>query len=144
MPYALHDLDQPSSPLAFGADRSLTHLWDDYVVTQVRDVRVLPLSGRTSFSDGKHRVDHVVGLLELTGGQHGSFRTTLHICFSDALVLPPPTFTLAEACAIGTLTLPARSFEPYTAMARARTAHIRIGGDGTRNALATDAEQLLG
>ncbi|RYF26016.1 MAG: hypothetical protein EOO33_08110 [Comamonadaceae bacterium] len=127
--------------MAFGTHQPLLS-WHDYVTTHVRDMRVLALSGRTSFSDGKHRIDHAVGVLELIGGQQGDYRTTLQICFSDALSLPPPAFMLADSTAVGTLTLPGRWFEPYIEIAQAQGAHFRIGGDGSRNALAAQAALL--
>lgn len=133
-----------SAPLlmAFGAGRPVPLAWQDYVTTDVRDVRVLALSGRTSFSDGKHRIDHAVGVLELIGAKQGSCRTTLQICFSQALSLPPPTFILSDNTAVGTLTLAGKWFEPYVEIARSQGAHFRIGGDGSRNALAAQASLL--
>jgi len=142
MHYAIHGIGQPGDLLSLAGVHDLSMFWEEYVTARVRDSRVLTLSGRTSFSDGKHRIEQAVGVLELNGGHVGAYRATLQICFSDAAVLPPPAFTLAEGCAVGTLTVQGHLFHRYIGIAGGPRAHFRIGGDGSRNALAADVSQL--
>lgn len=142
MHYASHGIGLSGGLQSLGGGHDLAMLWEDYVTARVRDSRVLTLSGRTSFSDGKHRIEQAVGVLELNGGQVGTYRATLQICFSDAEVLPPPAFALVEGCAVGTLTVHGHLFHRYIGIAGGPGAHFRIGGDGSRNALAADLSQL--
>lgn len=141
MPYATPRIGLQDG-LSWASRPGLAPLWEDYFTTPVRDRRVLTLSGRTSFSDGRHRVENAVGMLELSGGPAGPYRTTLQICFADALTLPPPSFILGDDSAVGTLALHARYFDAYIEVASRHGAHFRIGGDGARNALAADLAQL--
>ncbi len=122
--------------------QDFSHDWDRYVTIKVKSVRALALTGLHSFEDEHYSVERAVGFIELLGARAGTLHTCLKIGFSLARDLPAPSFALYETLALGTLTLPADCFGSILQFANCPTAHFRIGGDGSANALATEAPLL--
>lgn len=116
--------------------------WEHYVVSKVKHVRAAMLSGLDAFRDDTFIVPQATGFLELTGMRAGAHKTLLKIGFTDAHDLPAPTFQLFENEAVGTLVMSSHCFAPALQFANSAMAHFRIGGDGRRNALATDMALL--
>ncbi|SDM22453.1 hypothetical protein SAMN05428957_103268 [Oryzisolibacter propanilivorax] len=122
--------------------QDFTHDWDQYVTIKVKSMRAMALSGLHTFEDEHYSVAQATGFIELLGTRAGTLHTALKIGFSLARELPPPTFALYDTLALGTLTLPADCFSAMLQFANCPTAHFRIGGDGSANALATEAPLL--
>ena len=116
--------------------------WDHYVVTKVKHVRAALLSGLDTFSAEGFTVPMASGFIELSGMRAGAFRTFLRIGFAESNRVMLPTFQLIDNSAIGTLVLPAHCFGSALQFAYSPMAHFRIGGDGRRNAMATDVALL--
>ena len=116
--------------------------WDSYVVTKVKHVRAALLSGIDTFSAEGFTVPMATGFIELTGMRAGSFPTFLKIGFSESNRVMLPTFQLVDNAAVGTLILPSPCFGSALQFVNSPMAHFRIGGDGRRNALATDVTLL--
>lgn len=116
--------------------------WDHYVVTKVKHVRAALLSGLDTFSAEGFTVPMASGFIELSGMRAGAFRTFLRIGFAESNRVMLPTFQLTDNSAIGTLVLPAHCFGSALQFAHSPMAHFRIGGDGRRNAMATDVALL--
>ncbi|WP_313076642.1 hypothetical protein [Melaminivora sp.] len=122
--------------------QDFSHDWDSYVTIKVKSVRAIALSGLHDFSEGDLRIAQATGFIELLGARAGALRTALQIGFSLAKELPPPGFALYDTLAVGTLVLPASCFGSIVQFANCPTAHFRIGGDGSCNAIATEAPLL--
>ena len=116
--------------------------WDRYVVTKVKHVRAALLSGLDTFSAEGFTVPMASGFIELSGMRAGAFRTFLRIGFAESNRVMLPTFQLVDNSAIGTLVLPSHCFGSALQFANSPMAHFRIGGDGRRNAMATDVALL--
>jgi len=116
--------------------------WDRYVVTKVKHVRAALLSGLDTFSAEGFTVPMASGFIELSGMRAGAFRTFLRIGFAESNRVMLPTFQLIDNSAIGTLVLPSHCFGSALQFANSPMAHFRIGGDGRRNAIATDVALL--
>ncbi|QPN29484.1 hypothetical protein [Diaphorobacter sp. JS3051] len=116
--------------------------WDSYVVTKVKHVRAALLSGIDTFSAEGFTVPMATGFIELTGMRAGSFRTFLKIGFSESNRVMLPTFQLVDNAAVGRLILPSPCFGSALQFVNSPMAHFSIGGDGRRNALATDVTLL--
>lgn len=116
--------------------------WDHYVTTKVRLVRAALLPGLDTFTEGGLSVPMATGYLELSGMRAGAYRTQLKIGFTDAGRVILPTFQIVDNMAIGTLVLSSLCMPSALQFAHGPMAHFRIGGDGRRNALATDAALL--
>jgi len=116
--------------------------WDRYVVTKVKHVRAALLSGLDTFSAEGFTVPMASGFIELSGMRAGAFRTFLRIGFAESNRVMLPTFQLIDNSAIGTLVLPSHCFGSALQFANSPMAHFRIGGDGRRNAMATDVALL--
>ncbi len=122
--------------------QDFTHDWDQYVTIKVKSIRALALAGLHTFTGEQYSVPQATGFIELLGARAGTLHTSLQIGFSLAAELAPPSFALYENLAVGTLTLPAQCFAAMLQFANCPTAHFRIGGDGSANALATEAPLL--
>lgn len=122
--------------------QDFSHDWDRYVTIKVKSVRALALSGLHHFSEEHYSVPQATGFIELIGTRAGALHTSLKIGFSLADELAAPSFALYDTLALGTLTLPANCFGAILQFAHCPTAHFRIGGDGSANALATEAPLL--
>ncbi len=122
--------------------QDFTHDWEQYVTIKVKSVRALALTGIHPFCDEHFTVPRATGFIELLGSRAGTLHTALKIGFSLERDLPPPTFALYDTMALGTLTLPAECFGAILQFADCPTAHFRIGGDGSANAVATEAPLL--
>ena len=120
----------------------LSPTWDDGEVIKVRGVRVIALSGHATYSDRDYVLEQAVGCIEVIGNRVATRGTVLLIGFTLATTLPPATFAMAEDEAVGTMTLPASCLSAYIMMANSPAAYFRMGGDGSHNALATDASSL--
>ncbi len=135
-----------STPSQWGSNlqKAQTHQpdWDHYVVTKVKHVRAALLSGLDTFSAEGFLVPLATGFIELSGMRAGPYRTFLRIGFSDAVEPAPPAFQLLDNSAIGTLVLPSHCFASTLQCANSPMAHFRVGGDGRRNAIATDIALL--
>ncbi len=133
-------------PASRGINLSKPHTflpdWEHYVVSKVKHVRAAMLSGLDPFEDDSFVVPYATGFLELTGMRAGAHKTMLKIGFTDSPELPPPTFRLFDNEAVGTLVMSSHCFAPALQFANSAMAHFRIGGDGRRNALATDMALL--
>ncbi|RYF08807.1 MAG: hypothetical protein EOO31_01120 [Comamonadaceae bacterium] len=116
--------------------------WENYVTTKVRLVRAVLLPGIDTFTDGDLQVPMATGFIELSGMRAGPYRTLLKIGFTDAGRLILPTFQVVDNVAIGTLVMSSLCFSSALQFAHSSMAHFRIGGDGRRNALATDSALL--
>lgn len=116
--------------------------WENYVTTKVRLVRAALLPGIDTFTDGDWQVPMATGYLELTGMRAGAFRTQLKIGFTDSGRLVMPTFQIIDNMALGTLVMSSLCMSSALQFAHSSMAHLRIGGDGRRNALATDVALL--
>jgi hypothetical protein len=116
--------------------------WDHYVVAKVKNVRAALLPGIDTFSDEGFSIPRATGFIELTGMRAGAFRTLLKIGFAEATHVIPPTFEVVENTAVGTMVLPSHCFGSTLQFANGPMAHFRIGGDGRRNAIATDMALL--
>lgn len=113
--------------------------WEHYVVIKVKHVRAALLSGMDTLTVEGLTVPVASGFIELMGVRAGAFRTYLKIGFAESNRLVLPTFQLIGNSAIGTLVLPSHCFGSALQFANSPMAHFRIGGDGRRNAMATDA-----
>lgn len=122
--------------------QDFSHDWDRYVTIKVKSVRALALSGLHDFSEEHYSVPQATGFIELLGTRAGTLHTALKIGFTLRRELALPTFALYDTLALGTLTLPADCFGALLQFANCPTAHFRIGGDGSANALATEAPLL--
>lgn len=122
--------------------QDFSHDWDRYVTIKVKSVRALALPGVHDFSEEHYSVPQATGFIELIGTRAGPLHTSLKIGFSLAEQLAPASFALYDTLALGTLTLPASCFGAILQFAHCPTAHFRIGGDGSANALATEAPLL--
>jgi hypothetical protein len=135
-----------STPSQWGSNlqKAQTHQpdWDHYVVTKVKHVRAALLSGLDTFSAEGFVVPMATGFIELSGMRAGPYRTFLRIGFADLPQSEAPTFQLLENSAIGTLVLPSHCFASTLQCANSPMAHFRVGGDGRRNAIATDIALL--
>jgi hypothetical protein len=116
--------------------------WEGYVITKVKHVRAALLSGIDTFSTEGFTVPMASGFIELCGMRAGAFRTFLRIGFVESNRVMLPTFELTGNSAIGTLVLPSHCFGSALQFANSPMAHFRIGGDGRRNAMATDVALL--
>ena len=116
--------------------------WAGYVITKVRHVRACILSGLDTFTTEGFAVPMASGFIELAGLRSGAFRTFLRIGFAETNRLLLPTFQLLGNAAVGTLVMPAHCFGSALQLANSPMAHFRIGGDGRRNAIATDIALL--
>lgn len=121
--------------------------WDRYVVTKVKHVRAVMLAGLECFRDETFSVPQATGFIELTGMRAGAYKTLLKIGFTDAQKtpsssLPDPSFQVFDNEAVGTLVMSSHCFAPALQFANSAMAHFRIGGDGRKNALATDIALL--
>ncbi len=116
--------------------------WDSYIVTKVKHVRAALLPGVDTFSTEGFTIPMASGFIELLGMRAGAFRTVLKIGFAEYNRMLLPSFELVDNTAIGTLTLPAHCLGSALQLANSPMAHFRIGGDGRRNALATDVALL--
>lgn len=116
--------------------------WDHYVVTKVKHVRAALLSGLDTFSVEGFTVPMASGFIELSGMRAGAFRTFLKIGFAETDQVILPTFQLIDNSAVGTMVLPSHCFGSALQFANSPMAHFRIGGDGRRNAMATDVALL--
>lgn len=135
-----------SSPSQWGSNlqKAQTHQpdWDQYVVTKVKQVRAMLLSGRDALTAEGLTLAAATGFIELSGMRAGIYRTFLRIGFADTEVSVAPAFHLIENSAVGTLVLPTHCFAPTLQCANSPMAHFRVGGDGRRNAIATDIALL--
>ncbi|CAN7400373.1 hypothetical protein ASF11_08070 [Acidovorax sp. Leaf76] len=135
-----------SLPHQWGSNlqRAQTHQpdWDGYVVTKVKHVRAAVLSGIDTFNAEGFTIPLASGFIELSGMRAGTFRTFLKIGFAESDDVMLPSFELVDNAAIGTLILPSHAFASTLQLANSPTAHFRIGGDGRRNAMATDVALL--
>ncbi len=122
--------------------QDFSHDWDNYVTIKVKSIRAVALSGLHTFTEDNYSVPQAVGFIELLGSRAGALRTALRIGFSKESDLPPPSFELYESIALGTLTLPADCFSAILQFINCPSAHFRIGGDGSLNAVATEAPLL--
>lgn len=141
----MSELTNSTRKLGFDAAHipiDLSTNWQVSVVLKVRSYRALALSGAKTFHLNGLEVPQATGFIELIGPRTGTTQTTLLVGFSDALNIPAATFALAGREAVGTLVLPGRYFAPWLEIAKAPNAHFRTGGDGQRNALASDAALL--
>jgi len=116
--------------------------WDQYVVAKVKNVRAALLSGLDTFSMEGFTIPMATGFIELSGMRAGAFRTFLKIGFTESNRVVLPAFQLVENAAVGTLILPTHCFGSALQFANSPMAHFRIGGDGRRNALASDVALL--
>lgn len=116
--------------------------WDHYVVTKVKNVRAALLSGIDTFNAEGFTIPMATGFIELSGMRAGAFRTFLKIGFTEANRVMLPTFQLVDNSAVGTLILPTHCFGSALQFSNSPMAHFRIGGDGRRNAMATDVALL--
>ena len=116
--------------------------WENYVTTKVRLVRAALLPGIDTFAEGDWQVPMATGYIELSGMRAGAYRTQLKIGFTDSGRLVMPTFQIIENLAVGTLVMSSLCMSSALQFAHSSMAHIRIGGDGRRNALATDLALL--
>lgn len=116
--------------------------WEHYVVIKVKHVRAALLTGIDTFSVEGLTVPMASGFIELLGMRAGAFRTYLKIGFAESNRLLLPAFQLLGNSAIGTLVLPSHCFGSALQFCNSPMAHFRIGGDGRRNAMATDAALL--
>ena len=105
-------------------------------------MRAALLSGMDTLSVEGLTVPMASGFIELMGVRAGAFRTYLKIGFAESNRLVLPSFQLMGNSAIGTLVLPSHCFGSALQFANSPMAHFRIGGDGRRNAMATDAALL--
>lgn len=135
-----------SLPNQWGSNlqRAQTHQpnWDSYVVTKVKHVRAALLSGIDTFNAEGFTIPMASGFIELSGMRAGAFRTFLKIGFAESNRMLLPSFELVDNSAIGTLILPSHCFSSALQLANSPMAHFRIGGDGRRNAMATDVALL--
>jgi len=134
----------PANQWGSNAQKAQTHQpdWSGYVVTKVRHVRAAVLAGIETFLDDGFTVPLATGFIELTGMRAGGFRTFLKIGFADSSKLLLPTFQLLGNVAVGTIVMPSHSFTAALQLSNSPMAHFRIGGDGRRNAIATDIPLL--
>lgn len=116
--------------------------WDHYVVTKVKNVRAALLSGIDTFNAEGFTIPMATGFIELSGMRAGAYRTFLKIGFTESNRVMLPTFQLADNSAVGTLILPTHCFGSALQFSNSPMAHFRIGGDGRRNALASDVALL--
>lgn len=116
--------------------------WAGYVVTKVKHVRSALLSGIDTFVAEDFTVPMATGFIELVGMRSGSFRTFLKVGFTECNRVLLPSFQLIDNAAIGTLVLPSHCFGSALQFSNSPMAHFRIGGDGRRNAMATDVTLL--
>lgn len=116
--------------------------WDNYVVTKVKNVRAALLSGIDTFQADGFTVPMASGFIELSGMRAGAYRTFLKIGFTESNRVVLPSFQLVDNSAVGTLILPTHCFGSTLQFANSPMAHFRIGGDGRRNAMATDVALL--
>lgn len=135
-----------SLPNQWGSNlqRAQTHQpnWDSYFVTKVKHVRAALLSGIDTFNAEGFTIPLASGFIELSGMRAGTFRTFLKIGFAESPRKMLPSFELVDNAAIGTLILPSHCFSSALQLANSPMAHFRIGGDGRRNAMATDVALL--
>lgn len=122
--------------------QDFSHDWENYVTIKVKSMRAVALSGLHAFTEDTYEVPEAVGFIELMGSRAGALRTALRIGFSKSGNLPPPSFELYDTLALGTLTLPADCFSAILQFLNCPSAHFRIGGDGSHNAVATEAPLL--
>ncbi len=113
------------------------------VVTRVKSVRVIALSGQTKFVEDGFEVSHAVGVIEVLGARAGRRSTVLKIGFTDEPNGPPYSLTRNEHELVGTLQVPSALFAPYLTIANSANAHLRLGDDGKQNALASE-QSILG
>lgn len=118
-----------------------TH-WLNAVIVKLKAHRALALQGLETFRLDDFEVPLAVGFIELIGGRTGSATTSMLVGFTDSTHCPTPTFQLRGSQALGTLVLPGKYFGPWLEIAKASTAHFRMGGDGQWNALASDSALL--
>lgn len=115
---------------------------DSSVVARVKSVRVIALSGRTKFVDEDFEVSRAFGVIEIHGARSGRCSTVLKIGFTDEPSGPGYSLSQTEHELIGTLQLPSTLFAPYLAIAHSANAHLRLGDDGKKNALASEQSIL--
>ena len=134
----------PTRPWAATALKAhdFNHDWDSYVTTKVKSLRAIALSGLRTFSEGGYSIPFATGFIELMGMRAGARKTVLQIGFTASPEIAAPSFVLLEAAAIGTLTFPSSCFGSILQFANCPTAHFRIGGDGSGNAIATEPTLL--
>lgn len=116
----------------------LSAKWQEGVISKVKAVRCIALPGLKSFRHGDYLLPEAVGLLEFTGQRAGAVHTEFVIGFTSSPDLPPPTFSLDDNKATGTLSLPASLFGPFLQIAQQPNAHFRLSSEGTLNSLASD------
>lgn len=116
--------------------------WKEGSLIKVKAVRIGAFAGTGVYSNEAYAIERCAGFIELTGHKAGLTHTALWIGFTLAAELPAPTFNLVSNEAVGTLTLPAHLFGAYLAIVNASPLHFRIGGDGSRNAIANDPSLL--
>lgn len=121
---------------------NLATQWQGPVIIKLRSYRALVLSGLETFRSDALEVPQATGFIELIGPRSGTAATSLLIGFSNQDLGPVGTFELRSNEAVGTLILPGKYFTSWLEIAKAPNAHFRIGGDGQRNALASDAALL--
>lgn len=100
------------------------------------------LPGRATVSLITYLLPKATAVVEITGHREGSLLTSLQIGFSAADNLPPPSFSLSDHMALGTMCLPADCYTAVMLLARDKKSYFQIGGDGRLNALASDATTL--
>lgn len=138
-------ISQPNSrpwPKSVTKAQDFSHDWENYIVIKVKNIRAIALSGLHPFMEGNFQVPQAIGFIELLGARIGALHTSLQIGFTLSQEIHPPSFQLHETLAMGGLVLHAASFAAILHCASSPTAHFRIGGDGTHNALATEAPLL--
>ncbi|MDP4078969.1 hypothetical protein, partial [Acidovorax sp. A1169] len=126
----------PFSPLDLSTD------WNRGAIVRAKTVRSAAFSGLHPHEHFGYEIERCTGLIELIGAKVGSTSTHLFIGFSKATQLPDPTFEYGSGEAIGTLTLPPDQFSSMLFIAHSASVYFRMGGDGTWNAIATDASLL--
>lgn len=112
------------------------------VVTRVRSVRVIALSGQTNFVEDGFEVPRATGVIEVLGARAGRRSTVLKIGFTDEPDGPGYSLARTEHELVGTLQMPSALFAPYLTIANSANAHLRLGDDGKQNALASDQSIL--
>lgn len=113
-----------------------------FSIHKVKVFRALGLAGGRPYCRDGFAVPEAIGAIEVVGSKAEGVPTTLRIVFSNARSLPPPSFQSTLGEGVGTLALPAAAFGSYLALLQAPRAFFRTGGDGSRNALASEKSML--
>jgi hypothetical protein len=131
-------LQQQFTPIDFSTD------WTAAQVMRAKSIRFVALSGRTDFSIHGIDFENPVALIELVGSKKGPCSTMLLMAFASVPGGSVYDFSVSTGDAIGTMVLPVEAMAGFFQIISAPNVYFRIGGDGSKNAVANEPAILQG